>query len=318
MVHIHPTALVDPRAQLGDGVSIGGYSIIKGPVRIGPGTIIHEQTHVQGNTVIGRECQIGPAAFVGLPPQHLRADLEAGQLIIGDHVIIRETASVHRATHPGEENATRMGNHCFIMGGVHVAHDCRLEDHVIAANWRCWAAIAGSVKGRFSAGGVHSINSSASVAWRSSPATRRRARISLRLPPCVMADSRRTTPAAASVRRWAARRSAIRAAYRCLHSHRVVSAALDEIRETVPDSAGDSRTDRVHQLKQARDRAVICGSRDPVPRGDQRNGIAYRAGGAAANCALRGGVSAVLVSASAIQGILPRRRLRGNLCQVRV
>lgn len=134
MSGIHPTAIVDPQAQLAEGVTIGAYSIIKGPVKIGAGTVVHEHTHLQGRTSIGRDCWIGPAAFVGLPPQHLRADLEIGQLIVGDHVIIRETTTIHRATAAGEDHATRIGDHCFIMGGVHIGHDCVLDEHVVAAN----------------------------------------------------------------------------------------------------------------------------------------------------------------------------------------
>lgn len=134
MASIHPTAIVDPQAHIADDVTIGAYSIIKGPVKIGAGTVVHEHTHLQGKTMIGQGCQIGPAAFVGLPPQHLRADLEIGQLVIGDHVVIRETATIHRATAPGEDHATRVGSHCFIMGSVHIGHDCVFDEHVIAAN----------------------------------------------------------------------------------------------------------------------------------------------------------------------------------------
>ena len=97
--------------------AIGAYSIIKGTVRIGAGTVVHEHSHIHGTTLIGEKCEIGPAAYVGLPPQHLHADREIGQLVIGDHVTIRETATVHRAIHGGIENATRVGDHCFIMGG---------------------------------------------------------------------------------------------------------------------------------------------------------------------------------------------------------
>lgn len=134
MSNIHPTAIVDPRADVSDGVTIGPYAIITGPVEIGAGTIIHAHTHVQGQTVIGEQCAIGPAAYVGLPPQHLKADPEIGSLRIGDRVIIRETATIHRSTSAGDEHATRIGNDCFLMGSVHIGHDCVLADGVIAAN----------------------------------------------------------------------------------------------------------------------------------------------------------------------------------------
>jgi UDP-N-acetylglucosamine acyltransferase len=236
MAQIHPTAVVDPRAHLEDGVSIGAYSIIKGPVRIGPGTTVYEQTNIWGNTVIGRECQIGPAAFVGLPPQHLRADLESGHCVIGDHVIIRETASVHRATHPGEEHATRIGNHCFIMGGVHVAHDCRLDERVTAANSALLGGHCQVGSGAFLGGGC-TLHQFVRVGRLAIIAGNEAA--SQDIPPFA-------TMRYGGLKAYNARGCqraelpqptihAIRMAYRCLHSHRIVSAALDEIRRTVPD-----------------------------------------------------------------------------------
>ena len=134
MTTIHPTAIVDPSAELGDDVTIGAYAIIKGAVRIGAGTIVHEHTHVHGPTVIGAGGELGPAAYVGLKPQHLHADLKIGHLSIGDRVVIREMASVHRSTHAGKDHATRIGDDCFLMGGVHIGHDCVLANGVIAAN----------------------------------------------------------------------------------------------------------------------------------------------------------------------------------------
>jgi UDP-N-acetylglucosamine acyltransferase len=134
MPAIHPTAIVDPQVELADDVTIGAYCIITGPVKIGDGSVIHPHTQVAGKTRIGRACQIGPAAYIGLPPQHLRADLEIGQLIIGDRVIIREIATLHRSTTAGEEHATRIGDDCFLMAGVHVGHDSVLADHVTCAN----------------------------------------------------------------------------------------------------------------------------------------------------------------------------------------
>ena len=134
MPQIHPTAIVDSQAELSCDAVIGAYSLIEGPVHIGTRTTILPYTHVQGRTTIGENCTIGPAAYVGLPAQHLKADPAVGQLRIGDRVIIRETATLHRSTRAGEEHATRVGDDCFLMGGVHVAHDCVLANGVIAAN----------------------------------------------------------------------------------------------------------------------------------------------------------------------------------------
>ncbi|HEX3355934.1 MAG TPA: hypothetical protein VHS31_03040, partial [Tepidisphaeraceae bacterium] len=101
-------------------------------------SVIASHTVINGPTVIGAGCKIGPAAYVGLDPQHLdfltRPDKPVTWLTIGDRTIIREMASVHRATRPGIENATRVGNDCLLMGAIHVAHDCVLGDRVIMAN----------------------------------------------------------------------------------------------------------------------------------------------------------------------------------------
>jgi UDP-N-acetylglucosamine acyltransferase len=135
--NVHPTAIVDSRAQLADSAEIGAYSIIKGKVTIGPGTVILEHSHVHGPTMIGARCRIGPAAFVGLEPQHLRFTPDENNptyLVIGDDVVIREGASVHRATHPGVEHATRLGDRVFAMGAVHIAHDCIIDHDAILAN----------------------------------------------------------------------------------------------------------------------------------------------------------------------------------------
>ena len=133
----HPTAIVDKRARLGEGVKIGPYVVIEGRVSIGDGTTIRSHSVLGGDTKIGRNCRIGPAAYVGLDPQHIRFKAEAMSptfLIIGDNVTVREGARIHRAIHPGEDHATRIGDNCFIMGAVHVAHDCILERDVIMAD----------------------------------------------------------------------------------------------------------------------------------------------------------------------------------------
>ncbi len=137
MPNVHPTAIVDPLAQLADSARIGAYCIVKGNVTVGPETIILEHSHLHGPTIIGARCKIGPAAFVGLEPQHLRFTPDENHptyVVIGDDVLIREGASVHRATHPGIDHATRLGNRVFVMGGVHIAHDCVIEDDAVFAN----------------------------------------------------------------------------------------------------------------------------------------------------------------------------------------
>src|SRR3954470_570124 len=135
MPNINPTAITDPRAILGDDVCIGPYTLIEGPVEIGPRTVVHSHSVLKGPTRIGADCEIGPAAHVGTDPQHLNYDrTQETWLTVGDRTVIRESASIHRATKPGIENATRVGERCLLMACSHVGHDTRLGDNVILAN----------------------------------------------------------------------------------------------------------------------------------------------------------------------------------------
>src|ERR1700722_16164197 len=131
---IHPTAIVDPLAELADDVKIAPYVVIEGRVTLGAGTIVDSHSIIKGHTVIGTNCKIGPAAYVGMDPQHLGYSGEPTSLFIGDGTIIRETAQVHRAFKSGPEHSTRLGARCFLMAGAHVGHDAKVGDDVIFAN----------------------------------------------------------------------------------------------------------------------------------------------------------------------------------------
>ncbi len=234
MSKIHPTAIVDCEARLADDVSIGAYSIIKGAVTIASGTIVHENCHVHGRTEIGRDCRIGPNSFVGLPPQHMRADPDVGQLVIGDRVIIRETASVHRSTVAGIEHATRLGDDCFIMVGSHVGHDCVLGHSVIMANGAALGGhcVIGNQAYIGGAAAVHQFVRIGRLALIGANET-----VTQEVPPfaAVRFAGLKGYNAVGCRRAGISRGSlhAIRAAYRCLHSHRLTANALTEIRETV-------------------------------------------------------------------------------------
>jgi len=140
MPSIHATAIVDRTAELAEDVRVDAYAIIGTGVSVGAGTTIGSHSIINGPTAIGSNCTIGPAAYLGQDPQHLtflKQPLEIRQqswLVIGDNTIIREAASIHRSSKPGRENATRVGNHCMIMGGAHIAHDCVVADYVTMAN----------------------------------------------------------------------------------------------------------------------------------------------------------------------------------------
>ena len=129
---IHPTAIVDSRAEIDESVEIGPYAIIDGEVTVGPGTIIMPYAHISGRTTIGANNEIHMGCVIGHVPQHKGYGGEPTETIIGDRNIIREYASIHRAFEPG--GATRIGNDCFLMGFSHVGHDCVLHDKVVLAN----------------------------------------------------------------------------------------------------------------------------------------------------------------------------------------
>jgi UDP-N-acetylglucosamine acyltransferase len=132
-VTIHPTAIVHPKAELGEGVEIGPYSVVGEHVKIGSRTKLMAHVSVDGWTEIGSDCQIFPFASVGMPPQHLQYKGEPTRVVIGDHNILREYVTVNRGTVQGG-GATTLGHHNFLMAYVHIAHDCRVGHHVVMAN----------------------------------------------------------------------------------------------------------------------------------------------------------------------------------------
>lgn len=132
MVNIHPSALVDPKTQLGENVEIGPFTTIKEDVIIGDGCTIGTGALLDSGTRLGNHCQIGHYSVLGVPPQDLKYKNEKTYLEIGDHTIVREFSTLHRGT--TYHYRTTIGKSCFIMTYVHVAHDCIIGDNVIIAN----------------------------------------------------------------------------------------------------------------------------------------------------------------------------------------
>ncbi len=132
-MNIHPTALVHPNAKLAEGVEIGPYSSIGEHVTIGKDTKIAAHVVIEGWTTIGERNHIYPFSSVGMPPQDIGYKEEETSLIIGDDNIIRECATIHRAT-TKEDRKTVIGNKNFLMAYSHVAHDCKLGSNIIMAN----------------------------------------------------------------------------------------------------------------------------------------------------------------------------------------
>lgn len=133
MTTIHATASVDPRAELGDEVEVGPYSIIGPKVKIGKGTRVKSHVVIDGNTTLGGANLIFQFATVGSVPQDLKYRGEDSQLIIGNHNTIREFVSLNPGT-AGGGMVTRIGDRNLLMMYCHIAHDCILGDHNIIAN----------------------------------------------------------------------------------------------------------------------------------------------------------------------------------------
>ncbi len=129
---IDPRAVVSPKAQIGENVSVGPFSIVEDDVIIGSGTSIASNVLVANGSRVGKECRIHHGAVLGSNPQDLKFHGEISTLEIGDHTTVREYATLNRGTHV--RGKTTVGSHCFIMAYAHVAHDCAVGNHVILAN----------------------------------------------------------------------------------------------------------------------------------------------------------------------------------------
>lgn len=132
MTDIHSTAVVDPAAKLGTGVTVGPFAIIEKDVVIGDNSEIHGHALIAAGTTIGKKCRIFSGAVVGNIPQDLKFENEKTYVTIGDNTTIREFVTINRATN--HSVYTRIGDNCLIMAYTHIAHDCQLANNVVVAN----------------------------------------------------------------------------------------------------------------------------------------------------------------------------------------
>ena len=132
-MNIHPTAIVHPGAKLAEGVEIGAYTVVGEHSIIGKNTRIASHVLVDGWTTIGERNQIFSFSAIGTPPQDISYKNEKTSVIIGNDNVIRESATIHRAT-AKEDRITEIGNNNFLMAYSHVAHDCKLGNGIIMAN----------------------------------------------------------------------------------------------------------------------------------------------------------------------------------------
>ena len=133
MTQIHPTALVDPAAELDSSVSVGPYTLIGPHVRIGAGTTVGAHCVIEGRTTIGAHNRIFQFNSIGAVPQDKKYAGEPTELRIGDHNTIREFCTFNLGV-PGAGGLTTVGNHNWIMAYTHIAHDCHVANHTTLAN----------------------------------------------------------------------------------------------------------------------------------------------------------------------------------------
>ena len=142
MSGIHPTALIDPGAELDSSVSVGAYTLIGPHVRIGAGTTIGPHCVIEGHTRIGQDNRIFQFNSLGAIPQDKKYAGEPCELVIGDRNTIREFCTFNLGT-VQDQGITRIGNDNWIMAYVHIAHDCQIGNHTIFSSN---AQIAGHVE----------------------------------------------------------------------------------------------------------------------------------------------------------------------------
>jgi len=179
LTQIHPTAIVDPAAELADDVEIGPYTLIGPKVSIGAGSRVGPHCVIEGPTRIGKQNRIWQFCSLGAAPQDKKYAGEDTWLEIGDGNTIREFSTFNRGT-VQDAGATRVGNDNWFMAYVHLAHDCQIGDHTIFANNAQlaghvhvgdWAILGGfTVVHQFVHIGMHAISGMGSILFKDLPA----------------------------------------------------------------------------------------------------------------------------------------------------
>ena len=131
-MNIHPTAIVEQGAQVGQDVTIGPFTVIERDVVIGDGCLIGPHVFILRHTSLGEGCRVHAGAVLGGLPQDLNFSGEDSYVRIGKNCVIREHVTIHRGAKAG--TVTEVGDGCFLMVNVHLAHNVRLGDRVIMAN----------------------------------------------------------------------------------------------------------------------------------------------------------------------------------------
>ncbi|PMS23733.1 acyl-[acyl-carrier-protein]--UDP-N-acetylglucosamine O-acyltransferase [Trinickia dabaoshanensis] len=249
MSRIHPTAVIEPGAQLGEDVEIGPYAIVGANVTIGARTSVGSHSVIEGHTTIGVDNRIGHYANVGGRPQDMKYQGEPTRLEIGDRNTIREFTTIHTGT-VQDGGVTTVGDDNWVMAYVHIGHDCRVGNHVILSSNAQMAghvivgdwAIVGGMSGvhQFVKIGEHSMLGGASALVQD-------------IPPFVIAAGNKAEPHGINVEGLRRRGfsadaiSALRSAYRLLYKNGL---SLEEAKTQLADlaSAGGDGDEHVQKL----------------------------------------------------------------------
>jgi len=131
---IHPTAIVEDGAQLGENVTIGAFGFVGKDAQLGDGCFIHHRGSVTGRTVLGDRVEVSSGAVIGGAPQVLNfKDDGTSRLVVGDGTIFRENVTIHTGS-PSHGGLTEVGSNCLFMAYAHLAHDCRTGNKCVIAN----------------------------------------------------------------------------------------------------------------------------------------------------------------------------------------
>ncbi len=132
MVQIHPLAVVESGAVLGQNVCVEAFAVVKGTVSLGNDVVVKSHAYIDGHTTIGDGTVIWPGASIGTKPQDLKYRGEKTYVAIGKHCEIREYATINSSCQEG--SVVKIGDHCLLMAYCHVAHNCELGNGVVMAN----------------------------------------------------------------------------------------------------------------------------------------------------------------------------------------
>jgi UDP-N-acetylglucosamine acyltransferase len=243
MSRIHPTAIVEPGAQLDESVEIGPYAVIGAHVTIGARTTVGSHSVIEGHTTIGEDNRIGHYASVGGRPQDMKYKDEPTRLVIGNRNTIREFTTIHTGTMQ-DSGVTTLGDDNWIMAYVHVGHDCHVGNNVILSSN---AQMAGYVRI-----GAHSMLGGASALVQD-------------IPPFVIAAGNKAEPHGINVEGLRRRGfsadaiSALRSAYRLLYKNGLsLEEAKVQLRELATAGGdGDEPVQTLLAFVEASQRGII-------------------------------------------------------------